>query len=470
MAGKGFVPVLLVAVLLLLCQSWIGEALARGDFSIVGYSPEDLNSEERLLDLFHSWLQKHAKSYDSVSEKHHRFAIFKDNLRYIHSHNVQDKTYWLGLNNLSDLSQEEFRARYLGTRPSLAANRLRKTEGFIYSDVDAPASVDWREKGAVAEVKDQGACGSCWAFSTIGAVEGINKIVTDNLVSLSEQELVDCDKKRNQGCNGGLMDYAFEFIIQNGGIDSESDYPYKGTDGRCDESRRQNSKVVSIDRYQDVPENDENSLLKAVSKQPVSIAIEASSRDFQHYSGGVFTGDCGTDLDHGVLAVGYGTDSSGLNYWIVKNSWGSSWGEKGYIRMQRFGPANSDGICGINIEPSFPIKTGPNPPPSPPAPPSPVRPPTACDNSHTCPVATTCCCSFPLGKHCLAWGCCPLESATCCEDHYHCCPSDYPICNLRAGVCLKSKHDIFGVPLLDRTRADFHWSHSGATRKARASS
>jgi hypothetical protein len=164
MAGKGFVPVLLVAVLLLLCQSWIGEALARGDFSIVGYSPEDLNSEERLLDLFHSWLQKHAKSYDSVSEKHHRFAIFKDNLRYIHSHNVQDKTYWLGLNNLSDLSQEEFRARYLGTRPSLAANRLRKTEGFIYSDVDAPASVDWREKGAVAEVKDQGACGESLSF------------------------------------------------------------------------------------------------------------------------------------------------------------------------------------------------------------------------------------------------------------------------------------------------------------------
>jgi hypothetical protein len=164
MAGKGFVPVLPVALLLLLCQSWIGEALARGDFSIVGYSPEDLNSEERLSDLFHSWLQKHAKSYDSVSEKHHRFAIFKDNLRYIHSHNVQDKTYWLGLNNLSDLSQEEFRALYLGTRPSLAANRLRKTEGFIYSDVDAPASVDWREKGAVAEVKDQGACGESLSF------------------------------------------------------------------------------------------------------------------------------------------------------------------------------------------------------------------------------------------------------------------------------------------------------------------
>lgn len=152
---------------------------------------------------------------------------------------------------------------------------------------------------------------------------------------------------------------------------------------------------------------------------------------------GVFTGQCGTDLDHGVLAVGYGTDSDGLNYWIVKNSWGSSWGEKGYIRMQRYGPSNTYGICGMNIEPSFPIKTGPNPPPAPPAPPSPVKPPTVCDNTFTCPLSSTCCCAFQLGRRCLAWGCCPLESATCCEDHYHCCPADYPICNLRAGMCLK---------------------------------
>lgn len=151
---------------------------------------------------------------------------------------------------------------------------------------------------------------------------------------------------------------------------------------------------------------------------------------------GVFTGPCGTNLDHGVLAVGYGTNEDGKDYIIVKNSWGPSWGEKGYIRMERLGNSDKSGKCGINIEPSFPIKKGPNPPPGPPSPPSPIKPPSQCDNSHSCPASSTCCCAFNIGKFCLQWGCCPMESATCCEDHYHCCPSEYPVCNLRAGQCL----------------------------------
>ncbi|RQW15005.1 hypothetical protein EHS17_16055, partial [Rhodobacteraceae bacterium CH30] len=188
-----------------------------------------------------------------------------------------------------------------------------------------PEFVDWREKGAVAVVKDQGSCGSCWAFSTTGAVEGINQIVTGDLISVSEQELVDCDTSYNQGCNGGLMDYAFEFIIKNGGIDTEEDYPYTGRDGRCDATRK-NAKVVSIDGYEDVPLNDESALKKAVSNQPIAVAIEAGGREFQFYTSGIFTGSCGTELDHGVLAVGYGSEG-GKDYWIVKNSWGAEWGE-----------------------------------------------------------------------------------------------------------------------------------------------
>ena len=195
--------------------------------------------------------------------------------------------------------------------------------------------------------------GCCWAFSAVAAMEGITQLKTGKLISLAEQELVDCDTSgEDQGCEGGLMDDAFEFIIQNKGLATEANYPYKGVDGTCNKNKEA-SHAAQITGYEDVPANSENALLKAVANQPVSVAIDASGSAFQFYSSGVFTGDCGTELDHGVTAVGYGTASDGTKFWLVKNSWGSSWGENGYIRMQRDVDAN-EGLCGIAMEASYP--------------------------------------------------------------------------------------------------------------------
>ncbi|WOL01349.1 hypothetical protein Cni_G10065 [Canna indica] len=326
-------------------------SLAAASFPFNG---DDLASDEALWALYDRWQNFHGVPR-SPDEKRLRFDAFKANANYVFESNMNDaKTYKLSLNKFGDMTKEEFKRMYTGLR--IPSDGLRSGEGsFMYENVtEVPPAMDWRQKGAVTGVKNQGQCGSCWAFSTIVGVEGINQIRTKKLISLSEQELVDCDTATNQGCDGGLMDVAYDFIQRNGGITSEENYPYVAQQRECNIAKKK-SHVVAIDGHEDVPRNNEEALLKAVANQPISVAIEAAGTDFQFYSEGVFTGSCGTELDHGVGLVGYGTAHDGMKYWIVKNSWGANWGEQGYIRMQRDISA-SEGLCGIAMQATYPIK------------------------------------------------------------------------------------------------------------------
>jgi C1A family cysteine protease len=234
----------------------------------------------------------------------------------------------------------------------------------IYPSV-LPNYVNWVEAGAVTPVEDQGECGSCWTFSAIGALEGAYFIKTGKLISFSKQQLIDCDNLKyggkNHGCNGGLMNRAFEWINMKGGICSDFDYPYISSYGsKYDGSNNTCSihcKLIEgsqITDYVNVLPNDV-SMMYALSKQPVSVAIDASGRNFQLYKSGVFTSETGINVDHAALAVGYGTEN-GYDYYLVKNSWGKDWGEGGYIKLGRGSQYNDGkGQCGILLEASYPI-------------------------------------------------------------------------------------------------------------------
>jgi C1A family cysteine protease len=272
--------------------------------------------------------------YETPTDFFHRYNAFKENVAYIQLRNTQNLTFSLGINQFTDLTNEEY--RQILTRPQ--SNRARVPEEAV--DISAlPNDVDWRTSGAVQKVKDQGQCGSCWAFSATGATESFQKIKHGTLPDLSEQQLVDCcHSGGSQGCNGGEETAALEWIAQHGQCDTAS-YPYRARDGAC----KTCTAVAHITGAKRI--SGEAALATAIAITPTTVAVDAASPDWQSYAGGVYNGRCGHSLDHAILAVGYTA-----NYWIVKNSWSTRWGAQGYIFLIR-----GKNICGVALEPSYPV-------------------------------------------------------------------------------------------------------------------
>lgn len=302
-------------------------------------------NEKEYQEIFINFIEKYNKSY-SHQEFFSRYETFKQNLNLIEKHNNSSKQNWtMEINEFIDMNSTQFRNKlgFINNNHHKDYKDLLKTK--------LPKEFDWEKKGAVTPIKNQGNCGSCWAFSTTGSIEGAWYIANNDLLTLSEQELISCSGNYgNDGCNGGLVDQGYQFVMQNG-LQTEKCYPYQGIDSSCIYNNCNFN--VKISSYHDVIPNDEDILMLALYQQPISVAIDASHQSFQFYSNGVFNGDCGTELDHAVLLVGWG-EMNGEQYWKVKNSWGSEWGDNGYIYLAR-NISDSRGQCGITMSASYPI-------------------------------------------------------------------------------------------------------------------
>ena len=336
-------------------------------------------SEMEFQNAFMDFIATYQKSYYNSWEFENRYLIFKDNYQKVEDHNLNADMigFTLKINQFGDLTQEEFKKKYLTLKApdnnnicddandispfSHFGKRKDRFQRFKTQESrvrDLPDSIDWTEKGKVQEVKNQGSCGSCWAFSAVGALESAVAINSGDLPDLSEQQLVDCSKNgENQGCNGGLMDDAFEYGEVHP-MCTEDKYEYTGRDDQCrDEDDKLCEGGVKIKDYTDVEKCNKQALKEALAQQPVSVGVCAEGLAWQFYFGGIVRWLCGQCLDHGVLAVGYGHGGwevlGDVDYIKIKNSWGSWWGENGYIRV-KFEDETGPGTCGVMAVPSYP--------------------------------------------------------------------------------------------------------------------
>lgn len=312
---------------------------------------------------FQSWKAEHGKEYYTQEEHDSRLQIFSENKAIVEQHNSEGHSWTLHLNKFADMTASEFASRHgfmghmstTGTDDSTAPERHNITG-------EAPTTMDWRQHNLVNPIKNQEQCGSCWAFSTVDSYESAVAKKTGKLVSFSEQDLVDCCKDVKvpgtaqtccNGCQGGLMDFGFQYLMdkQNGEDTTEASYPYKAKQGTCDLSGKSKSGAAAISSFKDIAQGDEDALVDACGTQGViSVAVNAGTSGWQLYKEGVFDPwFCdGQKLDHGVAVVGFGTD--GKDYWILRNSWGTVWGEEGYMRIRR-----GKNTCGIANSASYPV-------------------------------------------------------------------------------------------------------------------
>ncbi|CAL4155915.1 unnamed protein product [Meganyctiphanes norvegica] len=313
-----------------------------------------------------AWKEEYGRNYLDDNEESYRQSIFESNLAFINAHNADYDnnlvTFTVGMNQFGDMTTEEIQSYMLGFKQDDSSATENRPVFTADKHEKLPTEIDWRTKanGSVTAVKDQKQCGSCWAFSATGSLEGQHFLKTNKTVSLSEQNLVDCSKE-DLGCFGGLMDNAFKYIKMNNGIDTEASYPYTAKNGKC--TFKPDNVGATVTGLVDIMKGSEKALEKAVATVgPISVAIDAHLPTFHFYKKGVYhdTKCSSVHLDHGVLAVGYGVDNStsstwdngkGKKYWLVKNSWNTSWGDEGYIKMAR----NAGNACGIATSASYPL-------------------------------------------------------------------------------------------------------------------